>query len=139
MEKAREFVTAEIGRIKGLEAEAQAAAFAAISGGTHKTVRLPLTQEMLLQDFSLFQWYQILPQLTMTMKTGDISEIMPLGDQIAVVRIISRTPADMSNFEAEKEMIISQLRMMKAQALMEEFNAELKRQCQLTIMTETAE
>ncbi len=139
LEKAREFVTAEIGRIKGLEADAQAAAFAAVSGGTHKTVRLPLTQEMLLQDFSLFQWYQLLPQLTMTMKTGDISEILPLGDQIAVVRVVNRTPADMSSFDAEKELYISRLRMMKAQTLMEEFNAELKRQCQLTIMTEPAE
>ncbi len=138
-EKAREFIAAEIQKIKALAPEAQSAAFAAVAGSTHKTVKLPLTQEAVLQDFELFQWYNILPQLTMTMKTGDFSELIPMGDKIVVVRVISRTPADMSGFDAEKEMMINQLRMMKAQMLMEEFNAELKRQCQLTVMTGSAE
>ena len=136
-EKAREVITAEIQRIKALPAEEQAAAFAAFANGTHSTLTLPLDQGALFQNMSLLQLG--LSQWVITMSAGEISDILPFGDQFLVVRVVSRTPVDMSTFEAAKDEVIEQLRAMKAQVLMEEFMAEVKQQCHFTYGSDVAE
>mgnify|MGYP003294372639 CR=1 FL=1 len=85
------------------------------------------------------QLYYIVAQQLKTLSSGEISPAIDTADGAVLVNVIKRSPADMSKFNEQKEMIKNQLGMLKSEMLYRSFMMELNNQCKLLIPGKQAE
>lgn len=128
-EQLTEKIDAELKKVNALSGEAKVKAFKALPGAVFKTVKYPMSNEEMSKDPFMMQIIQQAGQALIV--PGDISGAIRSVDGVAVVRMIKRLPADMADFEKEKDGIRANLQMLKAQSAVENFQQEISRQCQM--------
>ncbi len=85
------------------------------------------------------QLYYIVAQQLRALSTGEISPAIDTADGAVLANVIKRTPANMSKFNEQKEMIKNQLGMLKSEMLYRSFMMELNNHCKLLVPGKQAE
>lgn len=116
----------EAAKIAQMDKKSAADAFDKLNG-SFTTLTFP--DENLMKTPEKMQLvYAVAAQLP-NLVTGDISRAQANADGAVIAKVIKRAPADMSKFPAQKEMLKSQLTMMKNQQAWMRFTEEISSQC----------
>ncbi len=136
LKAARAFAASEAAKIAKMDKKAAAAAFDKLNG-SFSTLTFP--DENLAKTPEKMQLAYTVAALLPDLATGDISPVQHSTDGALIVKVTKRAPADMSKFPAQKDMIKSQLSMMKNQQAWMRFTEEISRQCQFFAADKQAE
>ena len=135
MAKAAEAANAAVKKLAELKGDAKAKAFGELKGEHTKNVKLPQSTLIERLTYGPRSMNDLLAQLALTMKSGDVSQALAdleKSDAMLIFRVAKRVPADMSKFDSQKVQLNALLKGLKADALRQEFETELSRQCTFT-------
>lgn len=128
---AREFARNQAAALAKMDKAAAAKAFDQLTG-TFVELKLPPAGEDELKPEQIELVYALSGALR-DLTTGEVSGVIDLTDGAAIVKVVKRSPADMTTFAGQKELVKAQLMMMKRQQAMQQFMEDISRNCRCNL------